>query len=127
VTVEDFGNRINVYTTPALMAAKDRANELATAIDGLQSKTINITTVFHNEGSPGMPGSGGGGNHFGADFIVPPGFPNDSFPMRVESGERVQVTPANQTSTTNNTNTFNYHGVQADMEMGYQRALAGAF
>ena len=30
----------------------------------------------------------------GADFIVPPGFANDSFPMRVESGEHVKVTPA---------------------------------
>lgn len=29
----------------------------------------------------------------GADFVVPPGYPNDSFPMMVESGERVQVTP----------------------------------
>jgi hypothetical protein len=32
----------------------------------------------------------------GGDFIVPPGFNNDSYPMLVESGERVQVTPANQ-------------------------------
>lgn len=30
----------------------------------------------------------------GADFVVPPGFPNDSYPMRVQSGEHVQVTPA---------------------------------
>jgi len=29
----------------------------------------------------------------GGDFVVPPGFPNDSFPMNVESGERVQITP----------------------------------
>lgn len=29
----------------------------------------------------------------GADFIVGAGFPNDSFRMNVESGERVQVTP----------------------------------
>ena len=32
------------------------------------------------------------------DFIVPPGHPNDSFPMWVESKERVTVTPANQSS-----------------------------
>ncbi len=32
----------------------------------------------------------------GANFVVPPGFPNDSYPMMVQSGERVQVTPANQ-------------------------------
>lgn len=42
----------------------------------------------------------------GANFTVPPGFPNDSFPMRVQSGEHVQVTPAGQQrqsgGTTNN-------------------------
>lgn len=33
----------------------------------------------------------------GADFIVPPGYPNDSYgPLYVQSGERVQVTPAGQ-------------------------------
>ncbi len=37
----------------------------------------------------GIPKLSGGG-----DFIVPPGFPNDSFPMLVQSGERVRVTPA---------------------------------
>ena len=29
---------------------------------------------------------------------MPPGFPNDTFPLRVESGERVQVTPKEQVS-----------------------------
>ena len=29
----------------------------------------------------------------GADFVVPPGYPNDSYPMRVESGEHVVVEP----------------------------------
>lgn len=29
----------------------------------------------------------------GGAFTVPPGFPNDSFPMLVQSGERVRVTP----------------------------------
>lgn len=32
----------------------------------------------------------------GADFTVPPGYPNDSYSMRVESGEHVSVTPAGQ-------------------------------
>lgn len=32
----------------------------------------------------------------GADFIVPPGFPNDSYRIGVQSGEHVQVTPASQ-------------------------------
>jgi hypothetical protein len=32
----------------------------------------------------------------GGSFIVPPGYNRDSFPLMVESGERVSVTPANQ-------------------------------
>ncbi len=35
----------------------------------------------------------------GGRFIVPPGYPDDSFPMRVESGERVEVTPVDQVRT----------------------------
>ncbi len=44
------------------------------------------------------PKGGGGGIQAaaGIDFIVPPGYPNDSFPMRVQSGEHVRVTPAGQ-------------------------------
>ena len=34
----------------------------------------------------------------GGSFIVPQGFPNDTYPMLVQSGERVSVTSANQTS-----------------------------
>jgi hypothetical protein len=34
----------------------------------------------------------------GGSFIVPGGYPNDSYPMLVESGERVSVTPANKVS-----------------------------
>jgi hypothetical protein len=37
----------------------------------------------------------------GGDFTVPPGFPNDSYPILVESGEHVQVTPAGQSSNNN--------------------------
>ena len=33
------------------------------------------------------------GAQHGADFVVPPGFPRDSFPMGVTSGERVIVIP----------------------------------
>jgi len=37
----------------------------------------------------------------GADFIVPPGYPNDSFRLGVQSGEHVQVTPAGQAQSSN--------------------------
>jgi hypothetical protein len=32
----------------------------------------------------------------GGSFVVPSGFPNDSYPMLVQSGEKVSVTPANR-------------------------------
>ena len=35
------------------------------------------------------------GNATGADFIVPPGY-NDTYPVKVKSGEHVKVTPAGQ-------------------------------
>ena len=42
----------------------------------------------------------------GADFTVPSGYSNDSFPVMASSGEHVKVTPAptNNNSTVNNTN-----------------------
>lgn len=53
--------------------------------------------VAHNGGnfigtSSGVKKMAGGGS-----FIVPPGFPNDSYPLLVESGERVTVNPTSQT------------------------------
>jgi hypothetical protein len=38
------------------------------------------------------------GKALGADFVVPPGYPNDSYRMGVQSGEHVQVTPAGETA-----------------------------
>lgn len=55
---------------------------------------VNTTGTY----VPGVGWVEGPGAQHGANFIVPPGFPNDSFPLRVESGEHVQVTPAGQTA-----------------------------
>lgn len=45
---------------------------------------------------PKPPGTNQGSGANGANFIVPPGYPNDSFSMGVQSGEHVMVTPAGQ-------------------------------
>jgi hypothetical protein len=42
----------------------------------------------------------------GTDFVVPPGFPNDTFPIRASSGERVVVIPQS-TQTDSRSFTFN--------------------
>jgi len=44
----------------------------------------------------------------GANFTVPSGFENDSYPMRVSSGEHVNITPKGKSGTkSNTTNVFN--------------------
>jgi hypothetical protein len=55
---------------------------------------INVDVDYTTPGAPPPPPPGAGPGHsHGADFVVPPGFPNDSFAMNVESGERVIVIP----------------------------------
>lgn len=60
----------------------------------------------------GIPGAASGGDFAGTaggvrrlasggDFVVPTGFSNDSYPLLVQSGERVQVTPAHRTGDEN--------------------------
>jgi hypothetical protein len=56
--------------------------------------------LFHSGGTISNYGGGSGsiqpymGMAGGGSFIVPPGYPNDSFPIRVESGEEISVRPA---------------------------------
>lgn len=79
--------------------------QLANKIDGLHDKTITIKVNYHEQGSvPEGHTGGGGGYAAGTNFIVPPGYPNDSYPLRVQSGERVTVTPAAQVTNNKNTN-----------------------
>ena len=90
--------------------AKDIADAIASltskhieiTIDTIRNERINtITTNYldntYGAGGPGsVPTPPGPGSANGADFVVPPGYPNDSYPMRVQSGEHVKVTPAGE-------------------------------
>src|SRR4030067_2814969 len=74
-------------------------------LDNLNGKKayIDVYPTFHEQtvtppGSTGGSGTGSGtfapgrgGAQHGADFIVPPGYPNDSYPLNVSSGEHVGV------------------------------------
>jgi subtilisin family serine protease len=55
--------------------------------DSIQDKIITITVKYKVQGEPPR------GFQHGGSMIVPPGFPNDTFPIMVSSGERVDVTP----------------------------------
>ena len=52
--------------------------------------TPRITPV-----TPKVQGGQFGGQH-GLDMIVPGGYPDDSYPVRATSGERVTITPAGE-------------------------------
>jgi hypothetical protein len=51
----------------------------------------------------------------GLDMVVPPGFPNDTFPIRASSGERVVVIPQN---TQNNSRSFTFNTTVNDSAGG---------
>ena len=76
--------------------------DLIKVLDELDGKTIDYkvraSVETYGGGAPvkASPGEGGKGYASGANFTVPSGYPNDSFPMRVESGEHVKVTPAGE-------------------------------
>ena len=58
----------------------------------------NLENIGEGEFEFGIGGKKGGGFASGADFTVPSGFENDTFPMRVSSGEHVKVTPKGETN-----------------------------
>lgn len=61
-------------------------------------------------GGNGWDTTGGGpGGASGLNFVVPPGYPNDSYPIRVQSGEHVQVTPKNQVGQGSGGQSFDYY------------------
>ena len=95
--------------------AKQEAQAIANVYSGMPdeiTKIINVEADFSDAAleAIAMFGGGGGGKVSigklddgenkrgpgganGLDFVVPPGYPGDSFPFRAQSGERVQVTP----------------------------------
>ena len=94
-----------------------KTKELSDWIASLQSKNITITTEFieiHKNVIAGQvwngvmgPGAGVNGvpnTANGMDAFVPSGYANDNYllQLNVQSGERVQVTPAGQTQMQNN-------------------------
>jgi hypothetical protein len=111
------GNTFYGQLVSALEVANQIANVVSSVI-GIFSSAFDsgsggivglITGLFANKGGEfkgtprGVVKMAGGGS-----FVVPQGYPNDSFPMMVESGERVSVTSkAGMTSGTGETQMLN--------------------
>jgi hypothetical protein len=86
-------------TQEGIKIAIQAAMELYDSINKLQSKEIHVKTFYEEITQKStLPPQQGPGYASGANFIVPPGYPNDTFPMRVQSGERVIVQPAAEAS-----------------------------
>ncbi len=120
-----------ISVSNSMNAAKSLANisadEIKAAWDRIPktvTTTYNVVTVGH------IPDTAGPGYASGADFIVPPGYPNDSYQMRVQSGERVIVqTPQQQMQQRINNFTMNVTTQSAPNvidEFGLMRAMVGA-
>jgi hypothetical protein len=88
--------------------------------DTIWEAYMNILKAQAALGAPGGGGGGGGGGaqggvfqQHGGTFTVPAGYPNDSFPMRVSSGETV-TTRNDQRSYFGNSNVNINNGMQMD-------------
>ena len=128
-----------IYSDTAIQEMKNawaEADNLASAINGIPDKTvkINVHTVYSESGHPinlnGGSGTGGGNvtqqnSAIGADFFVPPGFPNDSYRMGVQSGERVKVEPASKVMETGKQAGIDYDKMASTLVYALKRA--GAF
>ena len=97
-------------------------------LDLLNAIPAKVSTEVHTEYTYGgyAPGTVHGYQH-GGSFIVPGSGSGDRpFMLNLEPGERVTVTPKSIVNN-NGGNTYNYQGLQADMQAAYTRSLAGAF
>lgn len=96
-------------------AAKLKILNLQDTIDSMHGKVVEVDVITAMHTSNAMvTGSGGkgGGRAFGTGpegFIVPPGYPNDSYPVYAQSGEQVIVrTQAEQQSGSGASHLTNY-------------------
>lgn len=103
--LDDFDGRVVTVTADkqSLIDAAEAAQGYTDKLDGIDGRVVTNTIVtnhndyYNSNGAPtfGTDGyeHGGPGGANGLDFVVPPGYPNDSFPFRAQSGERVMVIP----------------------------------
>jgi len=122
-SLDEFNTSNAVGATQAFI---DKLNSIPRSVD-VQVNVHGGDTSGVNYGGGGYQNLEGPGMAGGADFIVPPGYPNDSYPMRVQSGEHVTVTPAGQTR---GGDTYNLYLTPANPDnvmqsFNYMKAIAG--
>src|SRR3990167_8953950 len=98
ITANDAAKNIASTLNISLADAKKLAEDTKKNIMDIPREII-VKISYEYSGTPP------GGQH-GLDMVVPPGFPNDTFPVLASSGERVVVIPQ---STTNDNRTFSFN------------------
>jgi hypothetical protein len=107
----DLGLKWGVYSSDAVTAAKAAQDEVARLTDqfnGLPTEkniSINVNTNYtasgqtsaHEQNNNKGPLSGGFAEGTGGWKTVPPGYPNDSYPIMAQSGEKFAVIPTGKT------------------------------
>jgi hypothetical protein len=119
------GRKAKIMEREEILWDVDPQGEAESVLDGLQEQ-INLMTAepwvleiqvlvtgdpIPDGGKiPNVVVPGETGQH-GLDMVVPPGFPNDSFPIWTSSGEHVSVTPKGKAGAGNviNNTTHNHH------------------
>jgi hypothetical protein len=108
--------------------ASERAQTVVDTLNKIKDKSVSVT--IHETTIKDSRTYWEHGAQFGADFIVPPGYEADRYPMRVSSGERVTVTPAGQVGAAAENqrgNTVIMHNYMSDAinEQAFIATLAG--
>jgi hypothetical protein len=85
---EEAGDKIK----DLISVVKEAAEEFKSMAEAAREAAAASKSAGSSSGQAGGLGFAGGTGPLG--FLVPPGFPNDSFPLRVQSGERVVVSPS---------------------------------
>ena len=106
ITTHEAVRELTAMGVP-LSKAWDTVEEMQNSLFRL-ARTYDVTIRYRVEGDPTSgrfvpPAIGRDAPAIMAanglsDFVVPPGFPNDSFPINVTSGETVNVSPRGQPS-----------------------------
>lgn len=124
ITIEEYNRRVKTLSD-TIAGIKNRDIEINVRVNTEYSGGVN-TGLEANALPPGYTDYGPPGGANGADFVVPPGYPNDGFTMQVSSGERVQVTNDRQrwTGEGSGAPVIQFTGpVMVDSEANYQKTL----
>lgn len=91
-----------VQTTDPILTLQTGLTEVVKILERVdtlaQAATGSVSGLGSSVGLPPTAPAVGPGYAEGGSFVVPPGYPNDSYPMRVSSGERVTVSTGGQSA-----------------------------